>query len=78
MEGSLPVGWPANRERLAVKIHSAAFAVNPRSAGELAALYLSNPGSLREAEVMDLDEEAHRSGVFAPMLCGYLRIPFAS
>ena len=54
------------------------FIVNPRSAGELAALYLSNPGSLREAEVMDLDEEAYRSGVFAPMLCGYLGVPFAS
>jgi predicted polyphosphate/ATP-dependent NAD kinase len=60
-----------------VKIHSAVFATNPASAGELAAAYLrGDVARLREAEVLDLDEEAVRSGIIAPRLYGYLRIPF--
>jgi predicted polyphosphate/ATP-dependent NAD kinase len=47
-----------------VKIHSAVYATNPVSAGELTALYLKDRlGDLHEAEVMDLDEEAFRQGV---------------
>jgi predicted polyphosphate/ATP-dependent NAD kinase len=60
-----------------VKIHSAAFATNPSSAGEIAARFLSGePITLREAEVMDLDEEAYRQGSVSPRLYGYLRVPF--
>lgn len=60
-----------------VKIHSAVFAINPRSAGELAAEYLqSRSVRLHEAEVMDLDEDAYRSGVVAAKLYGYLKIPY--
>jgi predicted polyphosphate/ATP-dependent NAD kinase len=60
-----------------VKIHSAAFANRPRNAGELALAFLSGRSStLREAEVVDLDEDAYRLGSVATHLCGYLKIPY--
>lgn len=59
-----------------VKIHSAVYAVTPRSAGEVAAMFLQGQlMKIREAEVMDIDEAAFREGVVAARLYGFLRVP---
>ena len=60
-----------------VKIHSAVFALNPMSAGELASLFVQDrTQSVREAEVMDIDEEEFRQGHLFAKLYGYLKIPW--
>jgi len=71
--GDVPaLGIPAG-----VKIHSAVFATSPATAGELVVSYLGGRVSrLREAEVMDVDEDAFRRGVLSARLYGYLRVPF--
>ena len=70
---SLPVlGIPAG-----VKIHSAVFAINPHWAGALAFEYLmAKIRRLREAEVVDLDEDAYRKGQVSTQLYGYLKVPY--
>lgn len=59
-----------------VKIHSGVYALSPRHAGEAARVYLENKVlNMRDAEVMDIDEDAFRSGVVTAKLYGYLKIP---
>ena len=69
---TLPVvGIPAG-----VKIHSPVFAQTAERAGELARLFLA--GDLHHfdlAEVLDIDEEAYRSGQVKTRLHGYLNVP---
>jgi predicted polyphosphate/ATP-dependent NAD kinase len=67
------VGIPAG-----VKMHSAVFAVNPRSAGELAArLARDGVRRLRQAEVMDVDEALLQAGSVSARLHGFLIVPDA-
>ena len=59
-----------------VKMHSAVFAVNPEAAARIAARFLSEGLPLREAEVMDVDEEAFRQGRLSAKLYGYMLVPY--
>jgi len=70
-EDQVVLGIPAG-----VKIHSAAYAVGPVAAGNLAAAFLSDGSSETvTAEVLDADEEAIRHGVVRTSLHGALRVP---
>jgi len=66
------VGVPAG-----VKMYSGVFASSPEAAGVLAVRYLKGEiKDMIEQEVLDIDEEKFRQGVFSVRLYGYLRIPF--
>lgn len=72
-EGTAILGIPCG-----VKMHSGVFAVTPRAAGSMMADLLSDPDRIawnNEAEIMDVDETALRSGVIAPQLYGLARTP---
>ncbi len=60
-----------------VKIHSSVFAINPTAAANLTMQFLWDGLPTREAEVVDLDEEAFRENRVDARLYGYLRMPFA-
>lgn len=72
VEERVPVlGIPAG-----VKNYSAVFASTPRAAAELVIKFLRGEVPLRRAEVMDVDEEAYRSGRLYARLYGHLLIPY--
>ena len=53
------------------------FAIDSKSAGELSAVYLQGKATtLREMEVMDIDEKAFRKGRVSARLYDYMRVPF--
>jgi predicted polyphosphate/ATP-dependent NAD kinase len=60
-----------------VKMHSAVYATSPRAAGEVVVWALITNAATREAEVMDIDEEAFRQGIVSARLYGALRVPVA-
>jgi predicted polyphosphate/ATP-dependent NAD kinase len=59
-----------------VKMHSAVFATTPRTAGEAVSRFLATANlPSREAEVMDIDEDAFRGGRVSAQLYGTLLVP---
>ncbi|MBA3347005.1 MAG: NAD(+)/NADH kinase [Actinobacteria bacterium] len=60
-----------------VKMHSSVFATSPESAGDVAATFiLAGPSArLREAEIVDVDEDAIRDGRIETRLHGSTRVP---
>lgn len=59
-----------------VKMHSAVFANTPEVAGRLVGRYLRGKLPLREAEVMDVDEEAFRENRLETNLKGFGQTPY--
>jgi predicted polyphosphate/ATP-dependent NAD kinase len=61
-----------------VKMHSAVFGTSAKNAGLLAASFLAHEPTtrLRDAEVMDLDEDAIRADRVSARLFGYARSPY--
>ena len=60
-----------------VKMHSGVFATTPESAGDVVASFLASlpRAVVREAEVVDLDEDSVRAGTIAARLYGAARVP---
>ena len=73
---AIPSQFPCLGIPAGVKIHSAVYATNPKHAGELAGMYLKGRARLREAEVLDLDEDAYRAGRISTRLVGTLHVPY--
>jgi predicted polyphosphate/ATP-dependent NAD kinase len=72
VDSKLPVlGVPTG-----VKMHSAIFAVNPGAAARVVYRFLNGEIPVREAEVMDVDEQAFREGRLSAELYGYLLSPY--
>ncbi len=70
-EHTTVLGIPAG-----VKIHSGVYAISPQAAGTLVAKLVGGElVSLQEAAVMDIDEQAFRSGVVRARRFGEMRIP---
>lgn len=60
-----------------VKIHSAVFGTNPLNAGKVVVDFFHNRSvEIRGSEVMDIDEEAFRSGKVVAKLYGYMHVPY--
>jgi predicted polyphosphate/ATP-dependent NAD kinase len=59
-----------------VKMHSTVFAVTPQAAARVAVGCLWGGLPLREAEVMDIDEQAFREGHLSAELYGYMLSPY--
>jgi len=59
-----------------VKMHSAIFAVSPQAAARVVTGFLWGELPLKEAEVMDVDEQAFREGHVSAELHGYLLTPY--
>jgi predicted polyphosphate/ATP-dependent NAD kinase len=67
VQQTVPIlGLPAG-----VKMYSAVFALDPAAA----AVLISGPYGLKDAEVMDVDEKAYRDGVLDTHLFGIARVP---
>jgi predicted polyphosphate/ATP-dependent NAD kinase len=67
--GKIPIlGIPAG-----VKMYSAVFAVDPTTAAEIVLGF--DTSSLRDSEVLDIDEEAYRSGTLTTRLYGFAKVP---
>lgn len=73
---AVDISIPALGVPTGVKMHSAVFAVNAQAAAKIVTKFLFEMLPLKEAEVMDVDEGAFRSGRVSAELYGYILIPY--
>ncbi len=59
-----------------VKMYSGVFAFNPSDAVDIVLAFAQNQAEITEFEIMDADETAIRSDIFAVKLQGFLKTPF--
>ncbi len=72
IEKRVPIlGVPAG-----VKVFSAVFANTPKDAAKMIRMFLEGDLSIREAEVMDVDEAAYRGNTLRTELKGYALTPY--
>lgn len=72
VEKKLPVlGIPSG-----VKMHSSVFALNPQAASEVILAFTDGTISSKDAEIMDIDEDAYRKGTLDVHLFGYAVTPY--
>jgi predicted polyphosphate/ATP-dependent NAD kinase len=72
VEKGIPmIGIPAG-----VKMHSAVFAISPKSAAKIVEHFVAGKAELRDAEVMDTDEDAYRRNELKMKVFGYAQTPY--
>lgn len=76
IQKAIGIKLPAVGVPTGVKMHSALFAVSPKAAARVAIQYLWSGLPVREAEVMDIDEQAFREGHLSAELYGFMLSPF--
>jgi predicted polyphosphate/ATP-dependent NAD kinase len=59
-----------------VKTYSGVFALNPSAAAKISIKYLNGDLQLKEAEVVDIDEEEFKNGNFLVRIYGLMNIPY--
>lgn len=76
IEKSVNLKLPVLGVPTGVKMHSALFAISPQAAAQVTIQFLWGRLPMREAEVMDIDEEAFRQGHLSAELYGHMLSPF--
>jgi predicted polyphosphate/ATP-dependent NAD kinase len=65
------IGIPAG-----VKMHSAVFAISPGGAAKIVEHFVAGKAELRDAEIMDTDEDAYRRNELRMRVFGYAQTPY--
>jgi len=59
-----------------VKMHSAVFAISPKGTAKIVEHFIEGKAEVRDAEVMDTDEDAYRRNELRMKVFGYARTPY--
>ncbi len=59
-----------------VKMYSSIFTVNPAAAATVLEYFLRGEAMIRDAEIVDIDEDAYRQGILDIKIFGYASMPY--